>query len=97
MNVDVKQAWKPMERAPDPKPSGVEHGTLYKCRVYMDGANDIQVYDNVKHVWFKANNTVMVILHYYDEKNYRYISIMRERVVWYSLVEQKAEKDGSDR
>jgi len=91
MNVKVESPpeWRPMDHAPLPKPSGVEHGTLYKCRVYLDGANDPQVYDNVKHVWFKANNTVMVILHYYDEKTYRYISLMRERVVWYSLMEQK--------
>jgi hypothetical protein len=48
----------------------------------------------VKHVWFKANNTVMVILHYYTEKDYRYISIMRERVVWYSLMEQREPDNG---
>jgi hypothetical protein len=74
--------------APEPKPSGIGHGTLYTVRVYLDGANDIQVYDNVKHVWFKANSTVLVILHYYDEKTYRYVSIMRERVVWYSMMLQ---------
>lgn len=89
MVTEAKEKWVPMDHAPDPKPSGVGHGQLYKCRVYLDNANDIQVYDNVKHVWFKANNTVMVILHYYDEKHYRYVSIMRERVVWYSMMEQK--------
>lgn len=77
-----------MDKAPDPKPSNIGHGTLYQVRVYLDGANDIQVYDNVKHVWYKAGNTVLVILHYYDETTYRYVSYMRERIVWYSITEQ---------
>jgi len=55
----------------------------------LQSANDINVYDNVKHVWWKAGNTVLVILHYYDADTYRYVSILREHVVWYSIVEQK--------
>ena len=78
-----------MEKAPDPKPSDINHGTLYKVRLYLDGVNDVQVYDNVKHVWFKAGNSVLVILHFYNEQTYRYVCILRERVVWYSIMEQK--------
>lgn len=81
-----------MKEAPAPKPSGVGHGQLYVVRVYLEGSQDIQTYDNVKHVWFKAGNTVMCILHYYSETQYRYVSIMRERVVWYSMMEQRIEE-----
>ena len=81
-----------MKEAPLPKPSSLGHGQLYTCRIYLDGVNDINVYDNVKHVWWKAGNTVLCILHYYDEKTYRYVNILRERVVWYSIVEQKAKE-----
>jgi hypothetical protein len=53
-------------------------------RVYLTGAGEAQVYTRVKHVWWSAGNTVLTILHYYEDGSFRYVNWPRENVHYYT-------------
>lgn len=53
-------------------------------RVYFEGAGEPQVYENIKHVWWSAGNTVLTILQYYSDGSFRYINWPREQVWYYT-------------
>jgi hypothetical protein len=53
--------------------------------VYRDDSTVQVVYENVKHVFWTANNTVLVIAQYTDVTTgkHRYIHWLRERICWF--------------
>jgi hypothetical protein len=53
--------------------------------IYRDDSTISVVYDNVKHFFWTANNTVLVIAQYTDQANgdHRYIHWPRERICWF--------------
>lgn len=53
-------------------------------RVYLISGGDPQVYENVKHMWWSANYTVLELLHYYPDGSYRYENWPREHVYHYT-------------
>lgn len=57
-------------------------------RVYRNDSSDVQVYEHVKHCWWSAGNSVLTILHYYDNGSHRYVNILRERIDWYSVEQE---------
>lgn len=62
------------------------HGSdRYILRLYRNDSADVQVYTHVKHAWWQAGNTVLAILHYNDDRTYRYVYWLREKIDWYSM------------
>lgn len=53
--------------------------------IYRDDSTVQIVYENVKHVFWTANNSVLVIAQYTDIQTgaHRYIHWLRERVCWF--------------
>ena len=58
--------------------------------IYRDDSTTQVIYNLVKHIFWTANNSVLVIAQYInvDEKEHRYIQWPRERICWF-----KDEKD----
>lgn len=56
--------------------------------LYRDDSTTQVVYEGVKHVFWTANNTVLVIAQYtfddeHDQKKHHYIHWPRERFCWF--------------
>lgn len=55
--------------------------------IYRDDSTSQVVYENVKHVFWTANNTVLTIAQYVNRwkstGEHRYIMWPRERICWY--------------
>lgn len=56
-----------------------------KITIYRDDSTTQVIYENVKHVFWTANNTVLVIAQYNEagKVEHRYIHWLRERFVWF--------------
>jgi hypothetical protein len=68
----------------------VPSGQWWTVRVYLDGEMDPQVYVRTKHVWWRANNTELCILHYYEDGSHRYVSWLREHMYYYTTTREDA-------
>lgn len=75
------------------KPSAVHHDDVYVVRLYRKSGGDAQVYDDVKHLWWTADNSVLTILQYTNESRteWRTIYWMRETIEWYTMTPQPFE------
>jgi hypothetical protein len=61
---------------------------VWKVSVYRDDSTTPVVYDNVKHVFWTAGNTVLIIAQYtHGPKNpeHEYIQWPRERLCWFKM------------
>lgn len=58
---------------------------MRKLTLYRDDSTTQVVYERVKHFFWLANNTVLVIAQYIDgsETSHRYIHWPRERFCWF--------------
>ncbi len=58
---------------------------MRKLTVYRDDSTTQVVYENVKHWFWTAGNTVLTIAQYTDNslKSHKYINWPRERVCWF--------------
>lgn len=56
-----------------------------RVTVYRDDSTTQVVYENVKHLFWTAGNTVLVIAQYtnVDAGDHHYIHWLRERFVWF--------------
>lgn len=76
------------------KPSKQHKSDLYVCRIYRRSGGDCQIYEDVKHVWWTADSTVLVLVQYTDPPHYkqwRNISWLRETIDWYTLTHSEFE------
>lgn len=75
------------------KPSKQHKSDLYVCRVYRRSGGDCQIYEDVKHVWWTADSSVLVIVQYtnHDRTAWRNISWLREVIDWYTLTHSEFE------
>jgi len=63
----------------------VERMSAYRVTIYRDDSTTTVVYDNVKHVFWTASNTVLVIAKYNDDGSHYYIHWPREQVCWFKV------------
>lgn len=58
---------------------------MRKLTVYRDDSTTQVVYENVKHWFWTANNSVLVIAQYTNQTTgeHRYINWPRERICWF--------------
>jgi hypothetical protein len=58
---------------------------MRKITIYRDDTTVQVVYENVKHYFFTANNTIMTIAQITNRKTdaHRYIHWPRERICWF--------------
>lgn len=72
------------------KPSAVHHDDVYVVRLYRRAGGDAQVYNDVKHLWWTADSTVLTVLQYTNElrTEWRTIYWMREWIDWYTMTPQ---------
>lgn len=58
---------------------------LHKITLYRDDSTTPVVFENVKHYWFTADNTVLVIAQVTDlaSGRHHYIHWPRERFTWF--------------
>lgn len=58
---------------------------MRRVTVYRDDSTTQVVYEGVKHVFWTAGNTVLVIAQYTDTARgtHRYIHWLRERIAWF--------------
>lgn len=58
---------------------------MRKVTIYRDDSTTQVIYERVKHVFWTANNTVLVIAQYKegDDKTHHYIHWLRERICWF--------------
>lgn len=73
-------------------PSAVAPGERFIVRVYIDGAHDPEVYENVKHCWV-TDSGQLAILHYWDADRYRYCYWPMTRVRWYQVMPMRFEDE----
>lgn len=75
------------------KPSKQHKADLYVCRIYRRSGGDCQIYEDVKHVWWTADSSVLVIVQYTNEQRtqWRNVSWLREVIDWYTLTHQEFE------
>lgn len=66
---------------------------MRKVTVYRDDSVTQVVYENVKHVFWTANNTVLVIGQYTDVATgaHQYINWLREHVCWFRVEKVQSE------
>ncbi len=57
--------------------------------IYRDDSTSKVVIDNVKHYFWTAGNTVLVIAQYADDGSHHYINWPRERLCWFRHVKAK--------
>jgi len=65
----------------------------YRLTLYRDDATTTVVYDSVKHAFFTAGNTVLVIAQFTKGKGegaHHYIHWPRERFCWFRLERENA-------
>jgi hypothetical protein len=64
-----------------------------KITLYCDDSTTQLVYENVKHFFWTANNTVLVIAQYTNKETmeHRYIHWPRERFCWFKDEKQAEE------
>jgi hypothetical protein len=70
----------------------------WRLKVYRDDSTTPVVYDDVKHVFWTADNSVLVIAQFTDgpgQEAHHYIHWPRERVCWYRL-ERVSDTERSD-
>lgn len=68
-----------------------------RVKVYRDDSTTPVVYEDVKHLFWTADNTVLVIAQFTDgpaQEAHHYIHWPRERVCWYRL-DWSAHDEGS--
>lgn len=53
--------------------------------MYRDDSETTVVFENVKHAFMTAGNTVLTIAQYDDEGGHHYVNWPRERVCWWKL------------
>jgi hypothetical protein len=75
------------------KPSKVHKSDLYVARVVRRSGGDIQIYEDVKHLWWTADSSVLVIVQYTNTERtaWRNICWLREVIDWYTLTHQEFE------
>lgn len=56
---------------------------MRKITLYRDDSTTQVVYDRVKHIFWTANNSVLVIAQFTDPPKHRYIQWPRERFCWF--------------
>lgn len=58
---------------------------MRKVTIYRDDSTVQVVYENVKHLFWTAGNTVLVLAQYTDQATgaHRYIHWLRERICWF--------------
>jgi hypothetical protein len=54
-------------------------------RIYRDDSLTPVIYENVKHVFWTVNNTVLTLAQYKEDGSHQYFSWPRERITWYHL------------
>lgn len=74
-------------------PSAVPPGERFIARVYIEGAGDPEVYTEVKHCWVEPIGPILVILHYWEPKSYRYVRWPLARVRWWQLMPSRFESE----
>lgn len=69
---------------------------MRKVTVYRDDSTTQVVYENVKHVFWIANNTVLVIAQYTNVESgeHRYIHWLRERICWFKDEKETSKEEG---
>jgi hypothetical protein len=62
-------------------------GPVKKVTIYRDDSVTQVVYENVKHVFWTAGNTVLVVAQYSDVATgaHHYINWPRERICWFRV------------
>jgi hypothetical protein len=75
------------------KPSKVHKSDLYVARIVRRSGGDIQIYEDVKHLWWTADSSVLVIVQYTNTERtaWRNICWLREVIDWYTLTHQEFE------
>lgn len=62
----------------------------HTIEIYRDDTTTKVVYENVKHWFWTAGNTVLVISQYTDDKGgHQYICWPRERICWFRHVKNE--------
>ena len=58
--------------------------TRRRVSIYRDDSTTTVVYDDVKHVWWEAGNSVFVVAYFTDDsrKAHDYAHWPRERICW---------------
>lgn len=58
---------------------------MRKVTIYRDDSTSQVVYNDVKHIFWTANNTVLVIAHYRKpgSKAHYYVHWPREKICWF--------------
>lgn len=59
--------------------------TMRKITIYRDDSTVQIIYENVKHIFWTANNSVLVIAQYTNlkTKEHKYFHWLRERICWF--------------
>lgn len=57
----------------------------WQLSLYRDDSLTPVIYENVKHVFWTAANTVLVVAQYKADGSHQYFSWPRERFCWYRL------------
>lgn len=75
------------------KPSKQHKSDLYVCRIYRRSGGDCQIYEDVKHCWWTADSSVLVIVQYTNPERtqWRNVSWLREVIDWYTLTHAEFE------
>ena len=59
--------------------------SVWMIRLYRDDSLTPVIYENVKHVFWTVNNSVLVLAQYQQDGSHRYFSWPRERFCWYQI------------
>lgn len=55
-----------------------------RITLYRDDSSTPVIYDHVKHIWWEARGTVLVIAYYIDDRGaHDYAHWPRERIAWF--------------
>lgn len=71
-------------------PSSRNPGDRSIVRLYLNDQHDPEIYEKVKHVYVINPGPILVILHYYDNDEYRYVYWPLSSVRWWQVVPQKS-------
>lgn len=68
-----------------PEQKTAQDDQLWRLKVYRDDSETTVVFDNVKHAFMTAGNTVLTIAQYDADGSHHYINWPRERLCWWKL------------
>lgn len=67
------------------RPCETPSDQAYEVRLYLKDEIDPQVYERVKHVFWQAGYSVLVIVQYKPDGTFRCVNKLREEISWYGV------------